>query len=78
MLVKAQALTYLLQRGIHPKIAIHTCDLWGDPDKVYVQSQPYLEVLYQTATEKQKELEAEQARQLELKSEENKGGDGID
>lgn len=78
MLVKAQALTYLLQRGIHPKIAIHTCDLWGDPDKVYVQSQPYLEVLYQTAAEKQKELEAEQARQLELKSEENKGGDGID
>ena len=76
--MKAQALTYLLQRGIHPKIAIHTCNLWGDPDKVYVQSQPYLDALYQTAAEKQKALETEQARQLELKSAEGKGGDVID
>lgn len=78
MLVKAQALTYLLQRGIHPKIAVETCDLWGDPDKVYVQSKPYLDALYKTAEEKQKELEAEQVRNLELKSATSKGGDVID
>lgn len=45
---------------------------------MYVQSQPYLDALYQTAAEKQKALETEQARQLELKSAETKGGDVID
>lgn len=46
MLVKAQALIYLLEKGIHPKIAIQTCDLWGDPEKTYVQSKPYLDAKY--------------------------------
>lgn len=46
MLVKAQALIYLLEKGIHPKIAIKTCDLWGDPEKVYIQSKPYLDAIY--------------------------------
>ncbi len=55
MLVKAQALLYLLEKGIHPKIAIQTCDLWGDPEKVYVLSKPYLDALYKTAAEKQAE-----------------------
>ena len=59
MLVKAQALIYLLEKGIHPKIAIKTCDLWGDPEKVYVQSKEYLDALYKTAEEKQKEYENE-------------------
>lgn len=68
MLVKAQALIYLLEKGIHPKIAIQTCDLWGDPEKVYVMSKPYLDALYKTALEKQTELEAEQQRSLELAS----------
>lgn len=58
MLVKAQALIYLLEKGIHPKIAIETCDLWGDPEKVYVLSKPYLDALYQTAAEKQAATEA--------------------
>lgn len=66
MLVKAQALIYLLEKGIHPKIAIQTCDLWGDPEKTYVVSKPYLDAIYKTAEEKQAELEAEQNRQLEL------------
>lgn len=66
MLVKAQALIYLLEKGIHPKIAIQTCDLWGDPEKVYVESKEYLDVLYKTATEMQAEEEKKAKRELEL------------
>ena len=68
MLVKAQALVYLLTKGISPKIAIQTCDLWGDPEKTYTESKPYLDALYQTAEEKQKALEEEQRRKIELSS----------
>lgn len=75
MIVKAQALMYLLEKGIHPKIAIETCDLWGDSEKVYVQSQPYLNALYKTAEQKQEEL-VDGERSM-LKNEPQKGGDGI-
>lgn len=75
MLVKAQALIYLLEKGIHPKIAIQTCDLWGDPEKTYCISKPYLDALYKTADEKQAELEAEQNHSLALASAAAKGGD---
>lgn len=54
MLVKAQALIYLLEKGIHPKIAIRTVGLWSDPEKVYLESKPYLDVLFKTAEEMQK------------------------
>lgn len=53
MLVKAQALIYLLEKGIHPKIAIRTVSLWSDPEKVYLESKPYLDALYKTAEEMQ-------------------------
>ncbi len=72
MLVKAQALIYLLKNGIHPKIAIQTCDLWGDPEKTYTESKEYLDALYQTATEKQVEMERE--HQLEMEIQDAKGG----
>lgn len=50
MLVKAQALIYLLEKGIHPKIAIRTVGLWGDPEKVYLESKDYLDAIYKTAS----------------------------
>lgn len=78
MLVKAQALVYLLEKGIHPKIAIQTCDLWGDPEKIYTLSKPYLDALYKTAEEKQAEMEAEQSRQMALANLTSKGGDNLD
>lgn len=71
MLVKAQALNYLLEKGIHPKIAIKTCDLWGDPEKIYLQSKPYLDVLFKTAGEIQKQEEASAG----LKALQHKAGD---
>ena len=76
MLVKAQSLLYLLEKGINPKIAIQTCDLWGDPEKVYTQSKPYLDALYKTAEEKQAELNAEHSRQMELTKSSSEGGGG--
>lgn len=78
MLVKAQALMYLLDKGIHPKIAIQTCDLWGDPEKVYTQSKDYLDALYKTANEKQAELNAERTFQLKASNSSVRGGEDND
>lgn len=80
MLVKSQALIYLLEKGIHPKIAIKTCDLWGDPEKVYLESQGYLEALYKTAQQKQEEEERVTQKELQLAAAASKikGGEGID
>lgn len=66
MLVKAQALIYLLEKGIHPKIAIKTCDLWGDPEKVYTMSKPYLDGLFKTAAEMQAEADLDAERQAKV------------
>lgn len=54
MMVKAQSLMYLLEKGIHPKIAIRTVGLWSDPEKVYLESKDYLDAIYKTAEEIQK------------------------
>lgn len=81
MLVKAQALIYLLEKGIHPKIAIKTCDLWGDPEKVYVQSKPYLDAIYKTAQELQADEERKAAQAVSLAQAQSKsppeGGERI-
>ena len=45
---KTQALAQMLQSGINPRIAVATCGLWGDAEKVFLQSQPYFDVLYKT------------------------------
>ncbi len=46
MLVKAQALDYLIKNKIHPLIALITCGLFSDPQKVYEMSYPYMKSLY--------------------------------
>lgn len=48
MLVKAQALNYLIDKQIHPLIALITCGLFSDPQKVYEMSWPYMKKLYET------------------------------
>lgn len=62
MLVKSQALIYLLEKGIHPKIAIRTVGLWSDPEKVYLESKPYLDAKYKVSED---DLET-QTKQAEL------------
>lgn len=48
MLVKSQALLNYLSAGINPKIAISSCEAFGDPEKVFVQSKSYLDAKYKT------------------------------
>lgn len=48
MQVKSQVLQILLSSGIHPLVAIKVCGLWGDAEKVYLLSKPYLDILYKT------------------------------
>ena len=48
MSVKANVLILLLQAGIHPKIAIKTCNLFSDSELVYLESKKYLDVKYLT------------------------------
>lgn len=51
MSVKAQVFQMLVQNGIDPKVAIKVCNLFSDPEEVYLQSKPYLDAKYQTKDE---------------------------
>lgn len=54
MSVKAQVYQMLVQNGIDPKIAIKVCNLFSDPEEVYLQSKPYLDAKYLTKDEMEK------------------------
>lgn len=51
LIIKTQALQNLLAAGISPIVAIKTCGLWTDAEKVFLNSKPYLDVLYKTIDE---------------------------
>ena len=57
MVIKCQSLQYLLQSGIHPLIAINTVGLWGDAEKTYITSKPYLKNLWKTIDDVNAETE---------------------
>lgn len=46
MTVKANVLGLLLQQGIDPQIAIKTCNLWSDPEEVFLKSKEVLDMKY--------------------------------
>lgn len=46
MLVKTQALRQQLDCGIHPQIAIKTCELYADPEDVYIRSKETMDARY--------------------------------
>lgn len=54
MSVKAQVFQMLVQSGIDPKVAIKVCNLFSDPEEVYLQSKPYLDAKYLTKDEMEK------------------------
>lgn len=60
MLVKAQALDYLFKNKIHPLIALITCGLFSDPQKVYEMSLPYLGTIYPELANPSAEMEKAQ------------------
>lgn len=53
MVVKCQSLQYLLECGVNPMVAIKTVGLWGDAEKVFLLSQPYLDNKYKTVDDEQ-------------------------
>lgn len=61
MQVKAQVLQILLKSGIHPLVAVKTCGLWTDAEKIFLLSKEYMDVLYKTIDEEieKKGLQAE-------------------
>lgn len=60
MLVKAQALDYLFKNKIHPLIALITCGLFSDPQKVFEMSLPYLGTIYPELADPDTELQKAQ------------------
>lgn len=64
MVVKCQSLQYLLNCGIHPLIAIITVGLWGDAEKVFLTSKPYLDNLWKTIDMANMEEEKQKAEEL--------------
>lgn len=60
MLVKAQALDYLFKNKIHPLIALITCGLFSDPQKVYEMSLPYLGTIYPELADPKAEMQKAQ------------------
>lgn len=51
LLVKVQALREQIETGIDPLTAIKTCDLYGDPQQVWVDSKPYMDKKREVTTD---------------------------
>lgn len=62
LIVKCQALEYLLKVGVHPLVAMKTCGLWGDVEKVFIQSKPYLDRIYRKVDESGIDVEYEEKK----------------
>jgi SPP1 family phage portal protein len=50
MVVKTNALLQQLQAGVDPQVALKTCELYPDPDDVYVKSKNVMDAKYGTAS----------------------------
>lgn len=72
LVVKCQALQYLLQCGIHPLVAIKTVGLWGDAEKTFLESQPYLKNLWKTIDDVKAEEEKAKKAMEDFNNQENK------
>lgn len=59
MYTKSQTLYQLLQSGVHPLLAIKTVGLWGDAEKTFLLSKPYMDVLWKTVEDMEKERQME-------------------
>lgn len=72
MYTKAQTLTVLLQSGIHPLIAIKTVGLWGDAEKTFLLSKPYLDNIYKTIDDAKAQEQKAQEIVNQLNNQQNK------
>lgn len=76
MQVKAQVFQMLVSAGIHPLIAIKTCGLWTDSEKIFLMSKSYLDVLYKTIDNVVPDAQEQEQKAKELieQFDSNKGG----
>lgn len=72
MYTKAQTLTVLLQAGIHPLVAIKTVGLWADAEKTFLMSKGYLDNLYKTIDDVEKQEAKAQEILTQLNNQQNK------
>lgn len=72
LVVKCQALQYLLQCGIHPLVAIKTVGLWGDAEKTFLESQPYLKNLWKTIDDVKEEEKEAKKKMEDFNNQQNK------
>lgn len=72
LVVKCQSLQYLLQCGIHPLVAIKTVGLWGDAEKTFLESQPYLKNLWKTIDDVKAEEEKAKKAMEDFNNQQNK------
>lgn len=76
MQVKSQVFQMLVKAGIHPLIAIKTCGMWTDSEKVFLLSKPYLDVLYKTIDEVVPDAKEQEEKAKELVEQFNSEKDG--
>lgn len=74
MYTKSQTLLQLLQCGIHPLVAIKTVGLWGDAEKTFLLSKPYVDNLWKTIddVEEQERKAKKIAEKLNTQNQTNK------
>lgn len=68
MYTKSQTLYQLLQAGIHPLIAVKTVGLWGDSEKTFLLSKPYMDAIWKTIDDV--EEQEQKAQEIALRSQE--------
>lgn len=72
MYTKSQTLYQLLQCGIHPLVAIKTVGLWGDAEKTFLLSKPYIAAIWKTIDNVEEQEQKAQKIVSELNNEQNK------
>ena len=72
MYTKSQTLYQLLECGIHPLIAIKTVGLWGDAEKTFLLSKPYIDALWKTIDDAEEQEQKAQEIVNQLNKQQNK------
>ena len=72
MYTKSQTLYQLLECGIHPLIAIKTVGLWGDAEKTFLLSKPYIDMLWKTIDNAEEQEQKAQEIVNQLNKQQNK------
>lgn len=73
MYTKSQTLYQLLQAGIHPLVAIKSVGLWGDAEKTFLLSKPYLDSLWKTVDDVEEQEQKAQELMNQMNTDKENG-----